>query len=374
MRPTILIAGLGDLGSVVLELLARERWPGRIVAGSRDLSRVTARVNLARLGALAQGCRPLLEAQRLDLDDEVDSAEVIRRIAPDVILCTATRQSWSLPARLPPTPRQALARAGFGVWLPIHLVLSWKLMRAVGQSGHPAQVLIAPYPDVANCVLARVGLAPTCGVGNLDEIVPKVELLAAARLGVAPTELEVTLVAHHAFQAFAFGRSDRPHPPYFLRLTHRGRDVTEAGGGGNILLSPYPVTRGLASHFLTAGSTVRLLRALGSDREQRLHAPGPLGLPGGYPVHVGTHGVRLAPIDGLPREAAIDINVRSHRFDGIERIDPDGSVVFVSESVDIMDRELGYRCATLHPDELAARADELLSRFRAYAAHHGGAA
>ncbi len=30
MRPTILIAGLGDLGAVVLELLAREPWAGRI--------------------------------------------------------------------------------------------------------------------------------------------------------------------------------------------------------------------------------------------------------------------------------------------------------------------------------------------------------
>ena len=83
--PTILIAGLGDLGSVALELLAREHWPGRIIASSRTLGRAEASVNLARLGAIAQGMRPNLEAASLDLDDADRAAEVIRQLSPDVI-------------------------------------------------------------------------------------------------------------------------------------------------------------------------------------------------------------------------------------------------------------------------------------------------
>lgn len=368
--PTILIAGLGDLGGVCLELLARERWPGRIVAGSRHLARTGARVNLARLGAMAQGYRPSIEAVSLDLDDEDATAELLDRLSPDIVLTTAARQSWWTPEQLPPAPRAKLAAAGFGVWLPIHLVLSLKLMRAVRAAGSAARVLIAPFPDVANCVLARLGLEPTAGVGNLDEIVPKIASLAAARLGVAVDAVDVSLVAHHALETHVFEPTAGPMPPYFLRIVHAGTDVTGTVDGDALLRHPYPLPPGPAIHFLTSGSAVRLMRAL-VDADTRLHAPGPEGLPGGYPVLAGPGGVRVAPIDGLSREAAIDINERSHAFDGIEAIEADGTVVFRPEPAKIMARELGYRCDRLPPSEIAPRADELLTRFRAYADRYG---
>ncbi|HJO37651.1 MAG: hypothetical protein QGF21_09840 [Vicinamibacterales bacterium] len=368
-RPTIFIAGLGDLGAVLLELLARERWPGRVVAGSRDLARTSARVNLASLGAMAQGCRPTLEAVRLDLDDEAGTAELLHHLAPDIILATAARQSWWTPERLPPVPRARLAVAGFGVWLPIHLVLSLKLMRAVQASGSRARVLIAPFPDVANCVLSRLGLEPAAGVGNLDEIVPKIAALAAARLDVAVDDVEISLVAHHALEAHVFEANASPMPPYHLRIVHAGTDVTQAVDGHSLLRQPYPLPPGPAIHFLTAGSAVRLMRAL-TEADTRLHAPGPEGLPGGYPVIAGPDGVRVAPIDGLSRTAAIEINERSHAFDGIAAIEADGTVAFTPESTDALARELGYHCDRLPPAEIAPRADELLKRFQAYAARH----
>tara|TARA_B100000678_G_scaffold253126_1_gene229502 strand:- start:9 stop:1133 length:1125 start_codon:yes stop_codon:yes gene_type:complete len=370
LSPTILIAGLGDLGAVVLELLARERWPGRIIAGSRDLGRTQARVNLARLGAIAQGCRPVLESVHLDLDDEAQTADLIRRVSPDVILSTATRQSWLIPERLPNRPRMRLNAAGFGVWLPIHLDLSVKLMRALRESGVGTHTLIAPFPDVANLVLSRLGMQPTSGVGNIDEIVPKVATFAATRLGVSIDEIEVTLVAHHAFGIHAFEPSDRPRPPHFLRVAHNGTDVTKEFDSEELLCRPYPLPPGPATHFLTAGSTLRLMCAL-TSRETRLHAPGPEGLPGGYPILAGPSGVRVPVIPNLSRQEAIEINERSHPFDGIEMIEPDGTVVFRQEAVDIMDRELGYRCSRLDPADISNRAGELLRRFRLYAKRHG---
>jgi|TARA_Y100001949_G_scaffold97602_2_gene82284 hypothetical protein len=73
----------------------------------------------------------------------------------------------------------------------------------------------------------------------------------------------------------------------------------------------------------------------------------------------------------LSRQEAIEINERSHPFDGIEMIEPDGTVVFRQEAVDIMDRELGYRCSRLDPADISNRAGELLRRFRLYAKRHG---
>jgi hypothetical protein len=371
MKPTLMLIGLGGLGTVLLELLAREECLGRIVVASRSLERGVARCNLTRLGAMAQGYVPSISFVRLNLNEDEAVAEIVRKEAPDVILSTATMQTWWLPDLLPPEQAAAIKSAGFGVWLPVHLTLTLKLMEALCDAGYRGITLTAPFPDVVNCVLGRLDLAPTCGVGNLDEIVPKVRLLAAERLGVPLDGVRVLLVAHHALEPAAFGEPVDEIPPYFLRVEHRGQDVTKTIRADELLLAPYPLPSGPATHFLTAGSTVRLIRALLSDSGALLHAPAPNGLPGGYPVIANRNGVQPAPIEGLTLAEAIAINERSHRFDGIERIEADGTVVFCPAAADVLRRTLGYDCERLPPGEAEGRAQELMARFRQYAERYG---
>lgn len=369
MLPTILLIGLGGLGAVVLELLVREDIPARIVVASRDVGRGVARCNLARLGALAQGRTAVVDFVRLDLDAEDETTDTIRRLLPDIILCTASRLTWWMPDRLPAAA--GLRHVGFGVWLPAHLVLPLKLMRALRKAEFGGFALTAPFPDVVNCVLGRLGLGPTCGVGNLDEIVPKLRLLAADRLRVPHAEIQVTLVAHHALEPAAFGEPVDELPPFFLRIEHDHRDVTPELPGQELLTRPFPLPAGPATHFLTAGSAIRLVRALLSDEPTRLHAPGPNGLPGGYPIRADRTGVRVPPIPGLSHAEAIAINERSHRFDGIEGIEQDGTVVFTDAAAGTLRQQLGYDCPRLAPADIEGRADELLARFGEIARRHG---
>ncbi len=366
-----MLIGLGGLGSILLELLARESGLGRIVVASKSAERGVARCNLARLGAMAQGYAPSIEFVPLDLNDRAAVAETVHRQSPAIILTTASLQTWWLPDLLPPAQAAVIKRAGFGVWLPVHLTLTLKLMAALHDAAYRGLTLIAPFPDVTNPVLACLGLTPTCGVGNLDEIVPKVRLLAAQRLATSPDAVQVWLVAHHALEAAAFGEPLAEIPPYFLRIEHDGQDVTAAVRGDELLLAPYPVPAGPVTHFLTAGSTLRLVRALLASDGVRLHAPGPAGLPGGYPVIASRDGVRPAPVEGLTLAQAIAINTQSHRFDGIERIEADGSVVFCPAAADALRRALGYDCPRLQPTETEERAKELIARFREYAERHG---
>ena len=366
-----MLIGLGGLGSVLLELLAREEGLGRIVVGSRNAERGIARCNLARLGAMAQGYAPSISFIPLDLNDQEAVAETVHREAPDIIVSTATMQTWWLPDLLPPEQAAAIKGAGFGVWLPVHLTLTLKLMEALRDAAYRGVTLTAPFPDVINCVLGRLDLAPTCGVGNISQFVPKVRLLAAERLGTPLDAVRVLMVAHHALgPAVVRAKLDRV-PPYFLRVEHGGQDVTEAIGADELLVAPYPRTSGPASHFLTAGTTVRLVRAFLSNSGTLLHAPGPNGLPGGYPVIVGSDGLQPAPIEGLTLAEAIAINERSHPFDGIERIEADGTVVFCPAAADVLRVELGYDCDRLAPDQSEERAKELIARFWEYAERHG---
>jgi hypothetical protein len=371
VSPTVLIIGLGDLGATILELLAREPNGPRIVVASRNRERGISRTNLARLGAMAQGCRPQISFEQADLTDRDSVWRLVERETPDVVLGTATLQTWWLPDLLAEEAARPIKDAGFGIWLPVHLTLTMKLMEKLRDVGYRGRTITAPFPDVINCVLDRIGLAPTSGIGNLDEVVPKIRLLAAQRLGVPLEGVRVFLVAHHALEGAAFGEPMPERPPYYLRIEHGGQDVTDRVGGHELLFAPYPIPPGRAIHFLTAGSAVRLIRALLSDAGELLHAPAPNGLPGGYPVIASSTGVQPAPLEALSLDEAISINERSHRFDGVERIEPDGTVVFVERGVALMREAIGYDCPRLRPDESEGRALELMARFSEYASRHG---
>ena len=55
MNAKIMIVGLGDLGSVFLDLLLRIPESVEVVVATRNLKRAAPRCNLAQLAALAQG-------------------------------------------------------------------------------------------------------------------------------------------------------------------------------------------------------------------------------------------------------------------------------------------------------------------------------
>lgn len=366
----LLLIGLGDLGAVTLELLARVRGIEKIIVGSRSSERGVARCNLARIGAMAQGYSPDISFLELDLNHPDDTAQKVQEINPKIILCTASMMTWWLPSLFPADQQGQLKRTGFGAWLPLHLTPPLKLMEALKLADYDGFTLIAPYPDVVNPILKARGFKPTAGIGNLDEVVPKVRYLGAQRMGIDPDALKVTLVAHHALEAWVFGNERGDPPPYYLRVEHEGEDVTDLVEAEKILFETYPMSIGPAWHFLSAGCAVRLINALLSDKVSRLHVPGPDGLPGGYPIKVSAAGILLDLPDELSIDNAIAINEVSHQYDGIERIEADGTVVFGQETVEVLQDSLGFGQERMKPMEAEGYAKELIRRFRTFASRH----
>ncbi|UCD75776.1 MAG: saccharopine dehydrogenase NADP-binding domain-containing protein [Phycisphaerales bacterium] len=368
---TVMLIGAGDLGGIVLEFLARETAVGRIVVAGRDVEKGEARCNLARVSAIAQGYSPTIEFVRLDIDEPESVAAAVGASAPQVIHTTANMHTWWIPNLLPPDAAALIRSAGFGSWLPVHLTPTMKLMRTLKAIDFAGHVLTAPFPDLVNPILHRLGLAPTCGIGNVDLVVPKIRHLAAHRLEVGAHDVRIQLVAHHALMSPAYRNPGAELPPYFLRIFHEGRDVTAEVEAEKLVVAPYPLPGGQSSHFLSAGSSAGLILAFLGEEVSHTHAPAPHGLPGGYPVLVSRKGIELEPVEGLSLEQAISINERSHRFDNIERIEDDGTAVFTADSVAAFREILGYDCDRLAPDESEDRAVELIARYREFARRHG---
>ncbi|MEN3376960.1 MAG: hypothetical protein V7604_2315 [Hyphomicrobiales bacterium] len=369
-KAKVLIVGCGVLGGDVLHFLTQSGRNYELYIGARDLQKVSHRVNLARYTALNLGYLPTVEPLSIDLMETERTAELIARLRPDVIFNATTLHSWWVITQLPPNAYRRLDRARAAPRTPMHLVLARRLMKAVRQAGVKSAVVNASYPDVVNAVLAGEGLAPTVGIGNVSNAVPGIRLAAAHLLKCDVSDVDVRFFAQHYVSYRMPSTGSTEGAPYHLTIYHKGREVPADSLDHRAIFAlvadRFRRVKGLPGQSVTASSATAVLRALADRATRVVHAPGPLGLVGGYPVRFADRSAEIALPPGLSLEAAIDINRRCQRFDGVERVDADGTVHFTQETIGIMREELGYDCERFSPTECEDRAAELARKFAEY--------
>lgn len=367
-QPQILIIGLGGVGSWILELLGRAEGISHVAGADFNEDWGRRRVYTTASGMALEGYYPRLDFVRIDLRDIGATAEVISRLQPQLIFNCATLQTWWMRyERLSPEKARRLGEAGAGPWLPTHMALARKLMLAIESSGWEGFVINCGFADSSNVVLAKRGLTPTVGLGNIDLIIPNIQMGVAERLEVPARNVSVYAVLHH-YHLGCFHRGPTGAPGYFLRIMVGDRDVTGQFDTDQLL---YEVSQDRLSgeHLnpVVAASGVKNALALLHDTGLLTHSPGPQGLPGGYPVRLGVHGADVFLPAGITLEEAVAINEAGQRGDGIERVEDDGTVIYTDRAVEIMKEVLGYDLVPLKFDDCDERAEELVARFKALA-------
>ena len=359
---TVLLTGVGDLGGWALEFLARTPGVDRIVTIKRSPWSGASRVSLARLGAIFQGHTKRFEHHALDLADEDATARFLARVRPDVVLHSATVQSPRkfMNADIDDGLRAEIRAATFSLWLPWHLLPATQLVQATERAGIETLIVNAAFPDVVNAAIwARFGHGPVAGAGNVEVSAAAVLGYAMEVTGEVADAVDVRLVGSHALMAY--GASVVPH---HFQLTVRERDVTADFDLASILSSwPEPIVWGRADWFsLFAASAVKNAMALLGSEPAKTHVSGPMGLPGGYPAKVFDGRIELDLPDRISREEAVATNEAAARFDAIDRIEADGTVVYTGEARAVME-SLGYRCEAVTFDELPRRCRILLELY-----------
>jgi hypothetical protein len=358
---TVLVIGLGDLGTRVFDALARLPEIVRLVGGGRSADEGRARAGQTAFVASLSGGPRHVGFEPVDLDDVGATAALLRRLDPDLVVTAASRHTWWRPFA-----DERVGALPFGLWLPLQLVLVRRLMEARREAGSTARVVCLPYPDAVGPALAPLGLAPELGAGNVAETAPKLALLAAREAGVVREEVRVRLVMHHAAQRVAFrplARDEEDEPPWAGEVLIRGEPLPPEDVQ-RLFQAPWPLPEGRDTHELSAAATAHAVRALLHDEPTATHAPAPNGLPGGYPVRLSRRGVDLDLPSQLSTEDAVAINERAAAFDGIERIEPDGTIVFTGDVAAGTERLLGRRLERVRPEEVDDLADELAARAR----------
>lgn len=385
-RKKLLIVGGGNLCLQILQILApRNQFEFHVA--SRNLEQATRLCNLIRLAALHQNVAVQIHSHEMDLRESCinRNAETLLKIRPDLIINCASLQSWRVITQLPAERFAALDQAQFGPWLPMHLAPAYALMRAVKQACPKCLVVNAAFPDAVNSILYKVGMAPDVGIGNIANLTPATRSAIAHLAGCLPTQVCVKLVGHHYF-SHSVPRHGLPpqRPEATFNLTYwidgeerTGEHTAQAIFG--CVAREFSRLGGVDGQYLTAMSAVTVLENLYADHEVRVHGPGPHGLPGGYPVKVGMGKVLLDLPYGVTREEAIKVNEAGQRLDGISLIRADGTVVFGEAQMQVMQRELKFAMAEMRVSDAAAWAEELGSKYLAYAeashhtnSHHAG--
>jgi hypothetical protein len=137
-----------------------------------------------------------------------------------------------------------------------------------------------------------------------------------------------------------------------------------------MLLTPLPTPPLVGSDPQVASSAVKNILAIINDTNEITHAPGPQGLPGGYPVRLSAKGAEVIVPAGLTLKEAIHINEEAQKFDGIERIEEDGTLVLTEKSHRLMKEMLHYERQRVKISESETAGKELQKLYRDFAARN----
>ena len=226
-KKKILLVGLGNLGGHVLDLLTRYESQHEIVVAGRSKTYLNQRKNLTLFCAAQQNKFPNVTHKIIDLTNVDQTAATLKEINPDIIFSTATLQSWRIITTLPKDIFLELDQAEFGPWLPMHLVPVHQLMKAVKNSGINAIVVNAAFPDAVNAILAKVGLAPTVGIGNVANILPAFKYSIASELNTSPDLIDLKLIGQHYLSHRIPRVGDTGGAAYHLSVFHNGKDISD---------------------------------------------------------------------------------------------------------------------------------------------------
>jgi hypothetical protein len=376
-REKIMLIGIGELGGIILEYMCRIPGISEIVTADTNADWGFRKTNSAIEGASYMGLYPNIQFHPIDLLNIEKTADLFRKINPTIICNGTTLQSWWVVNELPPEVNARIYKdkCAIGPWTAMHLALTSKLMKAVKMSGIDTYVVNTSYPDVINPSLARVGLAPTVGIGNMDLAVPYIQKAASEILNVPMSNVGVELIAHHYHAYYWCRYGTGSEVPFYLRVYVGKEDVTERLGDMKKFIAELP-KRGMrpAGHhgqFVVAGSALKNIMAIYNDTEEITHAPGPQGLEGGYPVRLSRRGAEVVLPKRVTLEQARAMNLDAQQHDGVQEIKENGDVVVTEEAHTTFKKELNVDCKVITVEDSFEQAMELRKKFYEFARKHG---
>ena len=365
----MVVGGTGAVGRWITNMLARTPGLDRLVVAARKEDVGAGVVDSATISSMLNGLSTKVEFQKMDLEDPQETAKTLQQLSPPVIInATTVISSYDYA----PIVERRLTELGIKTRLAGHTFAKdflpiYRLMKAVKASGIETKVVNVSFPDHTNAALGKIGLAPASGAGTIDMTVEGIRKVAAKKLNAPIENVSVTMVAHHSIRTY-YGLGTPV--PYFLRIRLKGEDYTQKLKPDELIEKGVRMTAGpeYKNAPQTASSAVKTALAILNDSGISSHAPGVKGLPGGYPVRITAEGPEIKLPSEVSMKEAQRINQEGMKYDGVERFEDDGTVIFTKETVDFMKRFLKMNWERVSVADAEKMANELVSAYRALGA------
>jgi hypothetical protein len=303
----ILILGTGPFAQrIACDLAATAAEPTRVAIAGRNAFRLAWILTAARARA-EMFARPVaLEGHEIDLAVSGRIGELLARLRPSVVVQAASLQPASVISGAGNAWTRLVAEGGLSATAVFQAVLTSRVARALTQVSPRSRLINCCFPDVTNGIVAAMGLPVECGIGNIA-------ILAHAFAGLLDGDPrpKLQMLCHYQNIApwrLAPARRSGPSPRVWLDGVEVG-DVYARFAA--VQLTPEPVID------ISGASGVTLMLAMAHGRDWLGHVPGPMGLPGGYPVALRDGRIRLDLPTGVDREAAIAWNGRFEAENGL---------------------------------------------------------
>ena len=156
----VLMVGTGDVGSHILEILARTPMSFSFIVGDIDEERGQKLVNNALIGAAHHDLHPHFDFRKIDLTNIEETAELLRTEKPAVVINCTVMHTWHLIRQLPQEIYARISSAALGAWLPCQLALAYNLAKAIKISGIQTHYINTSLSCLTNPVLGKAGMPP----------------------------------------------------------------------------------------------------------------------------------------------------------------------------------------------------------------------
>jgi len=374
MGKILLIGSAGSVAHDMMYQIASMTDKIRVVGADYNEAKGKYEVDECLHVAHNFGLYPDLSFRKINLFDVDETAELLKEEQPTVVCSLASLGAWWVTRLLPGEVYKKISP--IGPWIPFHFTLTHKLMQAVKKSGIETKVVNGAYPDLTNVILGKLNLPPVCGGGNMDLGASRLRKIVSAERKVPVRDIQVLAVGHHG--TFYTAKMDGPS---WYKIIAAGEDVSkeypvktiaklyDKYGYANMPSFPGP----LVDQMKTASSFLKITLAIYYNTGEIIQClPAPNGLPGGYPCILDASGAKVT-LPGISLKEAVKINEDGAKIDGIEKVKPDGTVVFVDENVKLMQEVVEYDCPEIKPAEHEERAKELDEKLKKlYQKHNVG--
>jgi len=340
--PTLVIVGTGSFARSVVRSLspgtpARVRVVGRRAAAAAQLA------ELGNVRAAIDRSPVTFRANEADLtSDDAIAADVVAAGPGIVVQCASWQSPWE-PATAPSAWTELCVRAGFGITLALQARLVRSVSARLRTSGFSGVLLNACYPDAVNPLLSLLGDEVFAGLGNVTTLAAGISRAHAGRA-------RVRMLAHHAHLH---------RPAHSADEALAWLDETRLDDTGE-LLRPVRAIERAGLNDIAGHAAARLARGLLNGEPSRTNCPGPLGLPGGYPVVISGGEIRLDLPEDVTRSQAVEWNQRMAARDGVI-VRPDGRVVHPPRTAQALEPYLPHLAAGFDADDSSEVARELLA-------------